>query len=114
MKVIVQDIETGAYLSANGRWVAAQADARDFFTLLRAYHFAKDNTARRFQVLLHCPDDQYSAGIITGVGMAAANEEAAVVPAKTQVSSLRVQTIFKSRNVVSLSNRFNWTRNDLN
>lgn len=115
MKVIVQDLETGAYLSADGRWVATKADARDFFTLLRAYHFAKDNTTKHFQVLLHCPDDQYSARMIDGMGMAAANQEAVSSPAPQAKTPLfRQQTTARSRSVLTLTDRIRWLRNDLN
>ncbi len=77
MKVIIQDVDTGEYLSADGSWVADIGGARNFVTLLRAYHFAREKTARNFQVLLHCPDDDYSASIITGMGTSATAETAA-------------------------------------
>ena len=70
MKVIVQNLHTKEYLAADGRWVADMADANDFLTLLRAYHFARIHTSRGFEVLLYCPEDDYSAGIITGIGIA--------------------------------------------
>lgn len=70
MKVIVQNIAARKFLGRDGRWVVDQAEARDFCTLLRAYHFAEANTSVRFRVLLHSPDDGYSANIIEGVGHA--------------------------------------------
>jgi hypothetical protein len=70
MKVIVQDIDTGLYLSADGAWVVEEDAARDFRTLLRAFHFATDNVACRFQVLLYSADDDYVACIIEGEGKA--------------------------------------------
>ncbi|HEX3627373.1 MAG TPA: hypothetical protein VH280_18355 [Verrucomicrobiae bacterium] len=70
MRVIIQDLETKAYLSESGRWVLNKADARDFETLLRAYLFAEKNTSCKFEVLLHCLDDGYTSGIIKGVGTA--------------------------------------------
>jgi hypothetical protein len=119
MKVIVQDLETGAYLSADGRWVAAKSDARDFLTLLRAYHFAKDNTSKHFQVLLHSPDDEYCSCIIDGMGTAmanakAANAEAAVMPVKAPTAIFRQPAEFRRRSFRSYSNRLDWTRNELN
>src|ERR1700721_425630 len=69
MKVIVYSLQTRKYLAANGRWVADKADATDFLTLLRAYHFGRINTSGSFEVLLHCPEDDYCASIITGIGI---------------------------------------------
>src|ERR1700722_7357129 len=77
MKVLIQDIGTGEYLAADGNWVATPRDARDFQTLLRAYNFARENISGRFQVLLYCPEDHYSACIIEGVGSADASAETA-------------------------------------
>jgi hypothetical protein len=70
MKVIIEDMAAREFLAADGQWVADKADARDFFTLLRAYHFAQANISGRFRVLLHCIEDDYSASIIEGIGMA--------------------------------------------
>jgi hypothetical protein len=72
MKVIVQDLETMRFLSTDGRWVDDREDARDFFSLLPAYYFARDNTSRHFQVVLYCPEDHFCASIIAGKGVAAA------------------------------------------
>jgi hypothetical protein len=70
VKVIVQDLETMRFLSPDGRWVADREDARDFFSLLPAYYFARDNTSRHFQVVLYCPEDHFCASIIAGKGVA--------------------------------------------
>ncbi|HWF18124.1 MAG TPA: hypothetical protein VG754_02610 [Verrucomicrobiae bacterium] len=82
MKVIIQDIGAREFLGADGQWVSDKEDARDFFTLLHAYHFAQANTSIHFRVLLHCPEDDYSASIIEGIGTA--GEEASIfrVPIK--------------------------------
>lgn len=58
------------FLSADGRWVAEREDARDFYSLLPAYYFARDNTSRHFQVVLYCPEDHFCASIIAGKGIA--------------------------------------------
>jgi hypothetical protein len=71
VKVIVQDLETMRFLSADGRWVADREVARDFYSLLPAYYFARDNTSRHFQVVLYCPEDHFCASIIAGKGIAA-------------------------------------------
>ena len=68
MKVIVQDHDTKYYLADNGCWVATENDARDFGSVLPAYHFARNFTARGFTVLLYCPDDSYRAVIVEGKG----------------------------------------------
>src|SRR5581483_4846257 len=47
MKVIIRDARTQNYLSADGGWVRSRDDAGDFFTLLRAYHFAARHTSGR-------------------------------------------------------------------
>jgi hypothetical protein len=70
MKVIVYNLQTRKYLAENGGWVADKADAADFMTLLRAYHFGRINTSSGFEVLLHCSEDDYCASIITGIGIA--------------------------------------------
>jgi hypothetical protein len=70
VKVIVQDLETMRFLSGDGRWVADREDARDFYSLLPAYYFARDNTSRHFQVVLYCPEDHFCASIIAGKGIA--------------------------------------------
>jgi hypothetical protein len=70
VKVIVQDLESMRFLSPDGRWVADREDARDFFSLLPAYYFARDNTSRHFQVVLYCPEDHFCASIIAGKGIA--------------------------------------------
>jgi hypothetical protein len=72
VKVIVQDLETMRFLSRDGRWVADRDDARDFFSLLPAYYFARDHTSRHFQVVLYCPEDHFCASIIAGKGIAGA------------------------------------------
>jgi hypothetical protein len=58
------------FLAGDGRWVADREDARDFFSLLPAYYFARDNTSRHFQVVLYCPEDHFCASIIAGKGVA--------------------------------------------
>jgi hypothetical protein len=111
MKVIVQDLETGRYLSADGRWVADRTNARDFGTLLRAYHFAKDNTSKHFQVLLHSTDDEYCSCIIDGMGLASANAEAVVAGAKESTSMFREPATIRPRNFWTYSKRIKWSDN---
>lgn len=92
VKVIIQDLETRHYLSPTGQWVADREDARDFQTLLNAYHFARNTTNRSFHVLLYCPDDQFCTSIISGTGITAVE----AMPASTKfVIKRRVKT-FKS------------------
>ncbi len=114
MRVIIQDTETKAYLSADGRWVADIAAATDFLTLLRAFNFAQANTSRNFEVFLHCCDDDYLAGIIKGVGTA--NVEAAIefAPLETETTwSSRLVATKKANPRFSLD-LFDTTRNHLN
>jgi hypothetical protein len=68
VKVIIQNPETRRYLSANGRWVATEDDARDFVSLLPAYHFARNHTSGRFRVMLYCDEDNYRTTIAEGTG----------------------------------------------
>ncbi|MDB6021211.1 MAG: hypothetical protein JWQ04_1068 [Pedosphaera sp.] len=100
MKVIVQNIAARQFLAADGRWVANKAEARDFFTLLRAYNFAQLNTSVRFRVLLHCTDDGYSASIVEGEGMAQAKKE-------THCASAATGSRRPSKS--EPSSRFDWT-----
>ena len=81
MKVIIQDIAAREFLAANGRWVADMTGAQDFGTLLRAYHFAQANTSIHFRVLLHCPEDDYTASIIEGFGLAGEDLAFGLMPA---------------------------------
>lgn len=68
VKVIVQDRESKYFLATDGCWVANEMDARDFFSLLPAYYFARNFTSRAFKVMLYCADDGYRAVIIEGEG----------------------------------------------
>ena len=76
MKVIIQVIGADKFVGENGCWSNDKFDAQDFFSLLRAYHFAQSNISGRFRVLLHCPEDGYVACIIEGVGEAVEQEVA--------------------------------------
>ena len=71
MKVLVQDLGSMRFLAVNGNWVEDKDDAQDFFSLLPAYNFARDNTSSQFQILLYCPEDNFCASIIAGIGTAA-------------------------------------------
>jgi hypothetical protein len=85
VKVIVQDLETMRFLTADNRWVDDRDDARDFFSLLPAYYFARDHTSRHFQIVLYCPDDHFCASIIAGKGVAESqigHSDAQAVPVK--------------------------------
>lgn len=79
MKVIIQDITGKEFLGPDGRWVSAKDGARDFFTLVRAYNFAQNHTSVRFRVLLHCPEDGYSASIVEGTGTASTKRSEPVI-----------------------------------
>ena len=79
MKVIIQDITGNEFLGPDGRWVPAKEGAKDFFTLVRAYNFAQTNTSVRFRVLLHCPEDGYSASIVEGKGVAPVKKSRPVI-----------------------------------
>jgi hypothetical protein len=114
MKVIIQDIRSGEYLSENGQWVATEAEARDFFTLLRAYHFAHQNITGRFQVLLYCEEDQYSACIIEGVGTADFKAETSSATVQTQTIEFVRKTNAPVRAMWSRAIRFDCTANPLN
>ena len=74
------------FLSPDGRWVADREDARDFFSLLPAYYFARDNTSRHFQVVLYCPEDHFCASIIAGKGIA----QPAVKPASAHAVAVKI------------------------
>ena len=114
MKVIVQDICSKEYLSEDGQWVTSTAQAMDFSTLLRAYHFARENTSGRFQVLLYCEEDQYSACIIEGEGTA--ELEAAVPGAPVPAAADNFVRLAEKPgcSIWSRSNRFDWVGNPLN
>jgi hypothetical protein len=86
VKVIVQDLETMRFLSPDGRWVADREDARDFYSLLPAYYFARDNTSRHFQVVLFCPEDHFCASIIAGKGVA----QTEVKPASAHAVAVKI------------------------
>lgn len=90
MKVIIQDAKTKRYFSANGRWVASETDAKDFRSLMRAYHFAKQFTSGRFEVMLYCPDDDCRTSIIEteGAGMDGVGDKVACATVKHAKSKL--------------------------
>jgi hypothetical protein len=113
MKVIIQDICSKEYLSEDGQWVSARAQARDFLTLLRAYHFGCENTSGRFQVLLYCEEDDYSACIIEGVGHADVYSFTSVTtqPEPVQFTRHIEQPVHP---VWARTERFDWVGNPLN
>jgi hypothetical protein len=113
MKVIVLNLHTKEYLAANGAWVADKAGANDFLTLLRAYHFARINTSRGFEVLLHCLEDDYCASIITGIGIA--NSNAPMDSEPVEIPIHRPRAGFKSESYKRFHlPAFDETRNYLN
>ena len=59
-------------LSYGGRTVGGGKGRRAGFSRspLPAYHYARDFTSRRFQVLLYCPDDSFCVSMIAGAGVA--------------------------------------------
>jgi hypothetical protein len=103
VKVIIQDLDSRHYLSPTGQWVAGREDAEDFHTLLHAYHFARNNTNRNFQVLLYCPDDQFCSSIISGTGITALE----AMPASTKVAIKRRVKAFKAVRRPQLGTDFN-------
>jgi hypothetical protein len=104
VKVIVQDQVTKYYLSANGCWVAEEHAARDFRSLLPAYHFARNFTSRGFKVLLYCAEDNYRAVIIEGEGTGEEDFEASFASTPTNVKNA---TKAKQVSTVSHWDRFN-------
>ena len=114
MKVIIQDIAADTFVAENGLWATDKFDAQDFFSLLRAYHFAQSNISGRFRVLLHCPDDGYMACIIEGVGTVA-EEEIAEVAFEVPISkSNRPHSMEKTSPETVWSNRFDAAKLHLN
>jgi hypothetical protein len=117
MKVIVQDAKTKRYLSATGRWVAAENDAQDFLSLVRAYNYATHFTSRRFEVVLYCPDDNYRTTIIEGEGKVADDFSEAVYCEHNDVATIKQAKQKKTSDSHQWS-RFNdfmtSTRNHLN
>lgn len=81
------------FLAGDGRWVAGRDDARDFYSLLPAYYFARDHTSRHFQVVLYCPEDHFCASIIAGKGIASV----AAKPANAQGVAVKVLAKGRSR-----------------
>ena len=114
MKVIVQDIETGEYLADSGEWVTTPAEARDFLTLLRAYNFAKETISGRFQVLLYCPEDQYSACIIEGEGLVDSLTKSSSTMTQVKTAPFVRKAAHKMNSAWSQFSRFNWVGNELN
>ncbi len=85
MKVIIQNLTTRRHLSADGRWVRAAEDAKDFYSLIPAYHFARQNTEGRFTVVLYCPDDNYCTNIIEGEGEGVATSGTAALDSSAKM-----------------------------
>jgi hypothetical protein len=125
VKVIVQDLESMRFLAADNRWVADRDSARDFFSLLPAYYFARDHTSRHFQIVLYCPEDHFCASIIAGKGVAPANigqPDAQTVPVKVLKHRGKVRSrrgnaerpVMQSVNGVYLPAGFDEARRHLN
>jgi hypothetical protein len=114
MKVIIQDICSKEYLSEDGQWVSARAQARDFYTLLRAYHFGCKKASGRFQVLLYCEEDDYSSCIIEGIGSADADTFTPPVAAQPEPVHFARRNEKPVRAVWARTERFDWIGNPLN
>ena len=114
MKVIVQDISTKQFLAEDGGWVESEIEARDFFTLLRAFHFATGRLLGRFQVLLHCPDDDYSACIIEGEGMARVSAPVTQIQKVSTSGQFYRNAVIASRLNSTRGNRLDASKNYLN
>jgi len=113
MKVIVYNLQTRKYLGADGGWVVEKADAADFMTLLRAYHFARINTSGGFEVLLHCQEDDYCASIITGIGIADSQTPVDSEPVEIPIHYPRASVKSQSPHRLNLP-AFDESRNYLN
>jgi hypothetical protein len=55
MKVLIQDREKKHYLAGNGRWVASEDEADDFFTLRDAHIIAVSEKIQNFRIVLYAP-----------------------------------------------------------
>ena len=105
------------YLSPEGHWVGDREDARDFYSLLPAYYFARDHTSRHFQVVLYCREDNFCASIIAGVGVA--HHHGTVMTVAPKKISLKRFSRCNRRNVrsvkgVYLPSGFNDIKKNLN
>jgi hypothetical protein len=55
MKVLIQDCEKNNFLAGNGRWVASEEEADDFFTLRDAHIIAESEKIKNFRIVLYAP-----------------------------------------------------------
>jgi hypothetical protein len=118
MKVIIQDLETNRYFAPSGRWVMAPDAAENFYSILPAYHFAKQNVSGRFKVILYCADDQYSKSIIEGVGQDVGEEISELATPYTPVKAAATfnprKALAKPSGVIQIPIHFGADRSYLN
>jgi hypothetical protein len=114
VKVLIQDLETLRFLAPNGRWVLDREAARDFFSLLPAYYYAREHTASHFQVLLYCPEDNFSASIIAGTGIAPDQSQVAVADSPKSRTAIPLRSIARRFRGVILPADPGTTRHQLN
>jgi hypothetical protein len=68
--VLLQDVQTGRYLSDDGQWVMRPAEAHNFFTSVAAYGAGRTKSSGAFRVVFHFPDVGYSINVLEGKGSA--------------------------------------------
>lgn len=114
MKVLIQDLETLRFLAPNGCWVLDREAARDFLSLLPAYYYAREHTARHFQVLLYCPEDNFSASIIAGTGIAHDQGQVAVADTRKSRTAIPLKSLARRFRGVILPADLGENRHQLN
>jgi hypothetical protein len=68
MRILVQDILSGKYLTARVKWTSAPLDGRAFPTTGWAYDIAHHVLTGRFRVVLHFPESGDLETVVYGVG----------------------------------------------
>jgi hypothetical protein len=70
MRILVQRIETGTYLTYDAQWTLAADSANDFPTTTLAYDFGRHISFEKFRVIFHFPDTGEFIHFIEGQGQA--------------------------------------------
>ena len=58
MKVLIQHSEKMSYLAGNGRWVASEEEADDFFSFREAHIIAESEKIKNFRIVLYTPKQE--------------------------------------------------------
>lgn len=70
MQVLIQDIGTKRFFSADGHWVNSAREAQNFYLTVAAYDKGRGRIKGPFRIVFHFPETDYSIQIMDVVDKA--------------------------------------------